>query len=200
MISSSLFLSLLFFGLAAAFTPGPNNILLTASGANFGFRRTIPHMLGITGGFTVLLLSVAFGLGALFTTYPVLQTALKICGSAYLFYFAWRIATSHRSENSKSTAQPFTFLQASGFQFVNPKAWMMSISALAAFTLTGDRYVSSALIVVLVFISVTVAGVMTWSAFGTLIGRLLKSDRAYRIFNITMAILTVASIALLFTH
>lgn len=200
MISSSLFISLLFFSVAAAFTPGPNNIMLTASGANFGFRRTIPHMLGVTGGFTLLLLSVAFGLGVLFTTYPLLQTILKVCGSTYLFYFAWRIATSRRSGSGGDSARPFTFLQASGFQFVNPKAWMMAISALAAFTLSGEGYTGSAFTVMLVFVVVTVAAVATWSAFGTVIGRLLKSDRAFRVFNISMAILTASSVVLLFTQ
>lgn len=198
MIDLQLLMSLFVFASAAGFTPGPNNILLTASGANFGFRRTIPHMTGIAVGFVLLQLLVAFGLGVLFTTYPILQEILKYCGSAYLFYFAWRVATSGRGGRGGEAARPFTFLQASGFQFMNPKAWMISVSALAAFTLAGDRYAYSALVVVVVFLFVTVFATSAWTAFGTAIGKLLKTERAFRIFNIFMGLLTAGSVILLF--
>jgi threonine/homoserine/homoserine lactone efflux protein len=193
----SLLMPLTVFALAAAFTPGPNNIMLTASGANFGFRRTIPHMLGVTMGFSLLLLGVAFGLGALFSTYPAIQDTLRLAGCAYLLYFAWRIATARRP-NGADGGRPFTILQAAGFQFVNPKAWMMGISAMTAFTLSGADYRQSALLVVAVFVLVTVGAVTTWASFGTAIGKLLKTQHAFQMFNVSMALLTVASIFLLF--
>lgn len=193
----SLLVPLTVFAVAAAFTPGPNNIMLTASGANFGFRRTIPHMLGITMGFSLLMLGVAFGLGVLFTTYPAIQKALRFAGCAYLLYFAWRIATARRP-NGADGGRPFTVWQAAGFQFVNPKAWMMGISAMTAFTLSGAAYNRSALLVVAIFVVVTVGAVATWAGFGTAIGKLLKTQRAYQMFNVSMAVLTAGSILLLF--
>jgi threonine/homoserine/homoserine lactone efflux protein len=114
-MSHRCFLALIVFAFVTSITPGPNNFMLLASGVNFGFRRTIPHMLGIGGGFLSLLLGVGFGLGALLTAYPALHRALKIAGGAYLLYLAWRIAMS-RSLNEKDgkAARPMTFLEAAG--------------------------------------------------------------------------------------
>ena len=154
-------------------------------------------MLGIAVGFSLLLLGVALGLGVLFTTYPAIQHALRLAGCAYLLYFAWRIANTHRSSRAGS-GRPFTFLQAASFQFVNPKAWLMGLSAMTAFTLSGAVYSQSALTVVAVFVLVTVGAVTTWASFGTAIGKLLKTKRAFQIFNVAMALLTAASVVLLF--
>ncbi|MGO4841915.1 LysE family translocator, partial [Rhizobiaceae sp. 2RAB30] len=113
-------------------TPGPNNLMLLASGVNFGFQRTVPHMLGIGAGFLVLLLSIGLGLGALLSAYPALHLALKFAGGAYLLYLAWRIAMSRSLSDSRGEkARPMSFLEAAAFQWVNPKAWMIALTGMA---------------------------------------------------------------------
>lgn len=187
---------LLFFAFATAFTPGPNNVLLMASGANFGFRRTVPHLFGTFFGFSLTLVAVALGFGFIFETYPWLKSLLKLAGCAYLFYLAWRIATARRSDGSGG-GRPLSVVEAAGFQLLNPKGWMVILSAMTAFTLSGEAYARSALSVVVVFLLVTVGAATTWAGFGTGIARLLKTDRAYRRFNIAMALLTAASVVLI---
>lgn len=128
------FLWLVLFAFVTSITPGPNNLMLLASGVNFGFVRTIPHMLGIAVGFGSLLVGVGLGLGALLAAWPALAILLKVAGGSYLIYLAWRIARSRAMGSSGSTAQPLTLFQAAAFQWVNPKAWMMSITAMALYT------------------------------------------------------------------
>ncbi|MGE0210579.1 MAG: LysE family translocator [Parvibaculaceae bacterium] len=192
-MSLEIFLALLLFAFVASFTPGPNNLMLLASGVNFGFRRTIPHMLGIGLGFLFLMLCVGFGLGALLTAAPVLHTALKVAGAAYLCYLAWRIATSRGFGDAKGAGRPMSFLEAAGFQWVNPKAWMMSLTAMAAYTST-ESPVLSVLIVGLVFILVTMPVVSVWTGFGVVLREWLNDPMRLRMFNITMAVLLVASL------
>jgi len=122
-MSTEVFLALLGYAFVTSITPGPNNLMLLASGVNFGFIRTIPHMLGVGIGFFVMLLAVGFGLGAVFTAFPALHLVLKVLGSAYLLYLAWRIATTRSlAKEGKAGAVPMTFLEAAAFQWVNPKA------------------------------------------------------------------------------
>jgi threonine/homoserine/homoserine lactone efflux protein len=186
------------FASVASITPGPNNMMLTAAGANFGFRRTMPHIAGIATGFMVLLLGIVAGLGALFERYPGVQAGLKYAGSAYLFFFAWKVATMARTREDGDVGKPFSFLQALSFQFINPKGWLMGLSAVAAFTLAGDGYPLSAAVLCLVFAITTVAATTVWAAFGTAIGRVLHTDRSYRVFNAAMGVLTASSVILLF--
>ncbi|MDH3377038.1 MAG: LysE family translocator [Gammaproteobacteria bacterium] len=195
---ANLFAPLVMFAIAAAITPGPNNIMLTASGANYGFVRTVPHMLGIVAGFCLLLLAISAGLGILFERYPGVQTALKIAGSIYLCYFAWRIATARSNNSEADGSKPFSFCQAAGFQFINPKGWLMALSAMSAFTLSGDRYTASVSVLIFVFLCVTGISVAVWAGFGTAIGRWLKTPIRFRVFNVTMGMLTAGSIGLLF--
>ncbi len=134
-MSSEVFFALLVYAFVTSITPGPNNFMLLASGVNFGFIRTIPHMLGIGGGFLSLLLAVGFGLGAVLTAFPSLHLALKIAGGAYLLYLAWRIAMSRSlGKDGDTKARPMTFLEAAAFQWVNPKAWVMAVTAMAVYT------------------------------------------------------------------
>ena len=191
------FLPVMLFAFVMSATPGPNNIMLTASGANYGFRRTLPHMFGISCGFLALIATVAAGLGALFVAYPPLQTALRVVGSAYLLYLAWRIATANPEGNRGGEGKPITFLEAAGFQFANPKAWIMAISAVSAFTLSGDAYVVSAVAVALTCSLVNLPSIGMWAAFGTAIGRLLRSANAWRRFNHAMGGLTAACVLLI---
>lgn len=191
-------LPLLAFTIATSFTPGPNLILITASGANFGFRRTIPHMLGIIIGFPAMTIAVGLGLGEVFKASAVLHQLLKYAGSAYLLYLAYRIAVAGRARDSDGIARPFTFLQAAAFQWVNPKAWLMAIGAISAFTTVGGDPMIEILLITVVFGLVTVPSVGLWTLFGVAVGRLLRSNAALRAFNLTMGLLLATSVALFF--
>ncbi|OCJ05196.1 lysine transporter LysE [Rhizobium sp. AC44/96] len=187
------FLALFLFAFTTSITPGPNNMMLFASGVNFGFRRTIPHMLGIGAGFFSLLLGVGLGLGALLHTVPVLYTVLKFAGGAYLAWVAWKIATSRSLSEGKSAAQPMSFLSAAAFQWVNPKAWVMAVTAMATYTIP-NIYFASVLMVGAAFALVNVPSVSTWAGFGSALREWLSDPVRLKWFNITMAVLLVLSL------
>lgn len=195
---TSLFFPLLTFAIASTFTPGPNNIMLTASGANFGYRRSLPHILGIQFGFPAMIAAIGLGLGQVFTLYPQLHELLKWLGSVYLVFLAWKIATASRPKDQAEEAKPFTFLQAALFQWVNPKAWIMAVAALTTYTTGEGSYVLEAFFVAGAFFAVSFPSATCWCLFGALIGRWLNSPRSLMIFNTTMAALIVVSIALLY--
>ncbi|MBE0694603.1 MAG: LysE family translocator, partial [Aquamicrobium sp.] len=177
-------------------TPGPNNFMLMASGVNFGFRRTIPHMLGIGVGFLSLLLGVGFGLGAVLGAYPALHMALKIAGGAYLLYLAWRIAMARSMGDGKAgegAARPMTFLQAAAFQWVNPKAWVMAVTAMAVYTSPQAPFLSVVLVAV-AFAVVNVPSVSAWAGFGVALRGFLADPVRLKWFNIAMGLLLVASL------
>ena len=153
------------YAFVTSITPGPNNLMLLASGVNFGFVRTIPHMLGISIGFLVLLLAVGFGLGAVLTAFPALHTGLKIAGGAYLLYLAWKIAMSRSlSGKGEAEARPMRFIEAAAFQWVNPKAWVMAITAMAVYTNPEHPFLSVLLIAV-AFALVNLPSVSVWAGF-----------------------------------
>ena len=185
--------ALVTFAFATSITPGPNNMMLFASGVNFGFRRTIPHMLGIGAGFLSLLIGVGLGLGALLSTVPILYTGLKIAGGIYLVYIAWKIGSSRTLGEGKSSAQPMTFLGAAAFQWVNPKAWVMAVTAMAVYV-DPDSYVWSVFLIGLVFAAVNLPSVSTWAGFGSVLREWLSVPVRLKWFNITMAVLLVASL------
>ncbi|MFT4184486.1 MAG: LysE family translocator [Rhizobium sp.] len=187
------FLALLLFAFTTSITPGPNNMMLFASGVNFGFRRTIPHMLGIGVGFLSLLLGVGLGLGALLHTVPLLYTALKFAGGAYLVWIAWKIATSRSLSEKESGAQPMSFTSAAVFQWVNPKAWVMAVTAMATYT-NPQLYLISVLLVGFAFAAVNVPSVSTWAGFGSALRDWLSDPVRLKWFNITMAVLLVLSL------
>jgi len=188
-----IFLSLLLFAFTTSITPGPNNMMLLASGVNFGFRRTIPHMFGIGFGFLSLLLGVGFGLGALLAAFPPLFIALKIAGGLYLLYIAYRIATSRTLGEGKTGIAPMTFLAAAAFQWVNPKAWVMAVSAMAAYT-DPAHYIYTVILIALAFALVNVPSVSTWAGFGSVLREWLSHPVRLQWFNITMAVLLVVSL------
>ena len=177
----------------AAFTPGPNNLMLAASGVNFGFRRTLAHMAGITVGFGSLVIACAFGLGSLFTLFPDLLFILKIAAIGFLIYLAWKIASAGPAHIAKD-AKPISFMTAFAFQWVNPKAVIVSVSGMTAYLNTEHGILAGLVPLFLIYVLFTALSVMTWAYFGTLIGRLLASERAYRLFNSVMAGLLVASL------
>ncbi|ANK92357.1 MULTISPECIES: LysE family translocator [Rhizobium] len=187
------FLALVLFAFTTSITPGLNNMMLFASGVNFGFRRTIPHMFGIGAGFFSLLIGVGFGLGALLHTMPVVYTALKFAGGAYLVWIAWKIASSRSLSEGKSGAAPMSFLSAAAFQWINPKAWVMAVTAMATYT-NPELYLASVLIVGLAFAVVNVPSVSTWAGFGSALREWLSDPVRLKWFNISMAVLLVASL------
>lgn len=186
-------LALFLFAFTTSITPGPNNMMLFASGVNFGFVRTIPHMLGIGIGFLSLLVAVGLGLGALLHSVPMLHIALKFAGGAYLVWIAWKIGTSRTLSEGKAGAVPMTFLQAAAFQWINPKAWMMAVTAMATYT-TEQSYITSVLIVGAIFAIVNVPSVSTWAGFGSALRQWLSDPVRLKWFNITMAVLLVLSL------
>lgn len=188
------FIALALYAFVASVTPGPNNVMLLASGVNFGFRRTIPHMLGISAGFASLLAAVGLGVGALLAAFPMLHTALKVGGGAYLLYLAWRIGRSRSiGAGGEGSDRPMRFAEAAAFQWVNPKAWVMAVTAMAIYT-NLDRPVLSAAIVVIAFTMVNLPSVSSWAAFGVALRGFLESPRRLRWFNVFAGILLAATV------
>ncbi|MGO4439573.1 LysE family translocator [Rhizobium sp. RAF56] len=187
------FLALVLFAFTTSITPGPNNMMLFASGVNFGFRRTIPHMLGIGAGFLSLLLAVGLGLGAVLHTMPLVYLTLKFAGGVYLVWIAWKIATSRSLSEKESGARPMSFAAAAAFQWVNPKAWVMAVTAMATYTIP-QLYLVSVLIVGGAFAAVNVPSVSTWAGFGSALRDWLSHPVRLKWFNITMALLLVLSL------
>jgi threonine/homoserine/homoserine lactone efflux protein len=192
-MSADTLLALVLFAFATSITPGPNNMMLFASGVNFGFRRTIPHMFGIGAGFLSLLLGVGLGLGALLSAYPPAFIALKVAGGLYLLWIAWRIGSSRSMGEGQAKSRPMTFLGAAAFQWVNPKAWVMAITAMAVYP-NPEQYALTVAIVALVFAAVNVPSVSTWAGFGSALREWLSVPVRLKWFNITMALLLVLSL------
>jgi threonine/homoserine/homoserine lactone efflux protein len=195
----TLFFSMLGFLWVAAITPGPNNMLLTSSGANYGFLRTIPLMIGIMLGMQCILLLVAFGVGSLILLYPALHLILKIAGSAYLLWLAWKIgsATYEKLETDAPPPEPIPFWQGGLLQVINPKAWLMALGAVASFSLAGSQYLHSVVLISIGIALVNIVAGIIWIAFGSMIGTLLRSRRAWTIFNVFMGLLTAACVLLI---
>ncbi|MBO9131657.1 LysE family translocator [Rhizobium sp. B230/85] len=182
--------ALLGFAFVTTVTPGPNNLMLMASGANFGFRRTLPHMLGIVAGVSIMTLLLGIGLMALFDIVPMMYGALKVVSIAYLLWLAYKIATSASVEQRASKSRPMTFLQAAGFQWVNPKAWAMGLSAITLYA--PERSLVSVFVVAIAFVCFPAISVWAW--LGTVIRQWLSNSARLRAFNIVMALLLVASL------
>jgi threonine/homoserine/homoserine lactone efflux protein len=187
------------FAFVMTITPGPNNTMLLASGLNFGLRRTVPHVLGISSGVAVMMMSTGLGLGALISQMPILLDVLEAASAAYLLYLAWRIATAGEIRRGQANARPMTFLEGAAFQWINPKAWMMTLSAAATIHLSTDGRLGT-LIMAAIFIVVGLPCIVLWAAFGQALSRFLADARVRRLFNIGMAFLLIASLYPLFAQ
>lgn len=187
-----LLFALMMFAFVSSITPGPNNLMLMASGANFGFRRTVPHMLGIGIGFTVMVLLVGAGLAQVFMRVPLLYSALKILSVAYLLWLAWKIAHAAPATGGETAGTPMTFGQAAAFQWVNPKAWTMALTATTVYT--PNHTMGAIITVALVFGAVNLPSVSTWTVLGQQMARLLTNARRLVVFNWIMAALLVLSL------
>lgn len=187
-----LFFALALFAFVSSITPGPNNLMLMASGANFGFRRTIPHMLGVGLGFVFMVVLVGLGLVQVFDAFPVSYTVLKVVSVLYLLYLAWKIANAGPAEATGSSGTPMTFLQAAAFQWVNPKAWAMALTAISAYT--PNQTVPAILLVGAVFGAINLPSVGSWTLLGQQMARFLTNPRRLTLFNWLMAVSLVASL------
>lgn len=191
-MSWEVFTALAIFAFVSSITPGPNNLMLMASGANYGFMRTIPHMLGISVGFVVLLVLVGLGLAQVFDLYPVTYQVLKVLSVIYLLYLAWKIATAAPVKAQDVTGRPFTFLQAALFQWVNPKAWSMALTVISVYA--PDTTFRVLAVIGVVFATVNLPSVTVWTVLGREMTRVLTNSRRLVIFNWVMAVLLVASL------
>lgn len=196
--------AVLTFAVSMSVTPGPNNIMVAASGATFGYRRTIPHMLGISVGFPVMLAAVGVGLGTVFAARPLAHEVLRYVGIGYMLFLAWKIARARPPEadaagatgatGGESASRPISFLQAALFQWVNAKAWIIAVGAVASFSRAGVALWQDLALLVGVFAVVCYGANTLWTLMGMMAGRLLTDPRALRAFNVTMAALLVLSI------
>lgn len=193
-MSQQLLLAFVMFAFVMSFTPGPNNVMLLSSGVTYGFRRTVPHMMGVSFGFAFMVGAVGFGLAAVFITYPLLQTVLKYLGAAYLIYLAAAIAMSGATEPDETGSRgPMSFWGAALFQWVNAKGWVMVISTITAYAAIAHFPANVVLQVAISFV-MAVGSTITWTLFGTALRPVLSSERAVRAFNVVMAILLLASL------
>ncbi|WP_033073351.1 LysE family translocator [Sphingopyxis sp. MWB1] len=190
------FLALAAFAFVSSITPGPNNMMLMASGANFGLRRTIPHALGVGGGFTLMIILVGVGLMGLFELVPALNLALKVVSVGYLLWLAWKIAHAAAPESQGAAAgRPMRFVEAALFQWVNPKAWTMALTAITLYA--PERNWAAVLVVAAIFGVINLPSTSLWAVMGTGLRRWLGTPGRLRLFNWTMAALLVASLAML---
>lgn len=187
-----IFISLAAFAFATSVTPGPNNMMLLASGVNFGFQRTVPHMLGISLGHALMVFLVGMGLAGVFLAQPVLVTALKVASVAYMLWLAWKIATAAAPKEGQVGGRPFSFGQAAAFQWVNPKAWAMALTATTVYA-PGSGWGAMAAVAG-VFAAVNLPSVAVWAAMGQGLRRWLAVPGRLRVFNVVMAVLLVASL------
>lgn len=186
-----LLLALAGFAFVTSATPGPNNMMLMASGANFGVRRTIPHMLGVSWGFALMIVLIGLGIDRLLAANPAIETVLKWISLAYMLWLAWKIANAAPPEKSpeRGRSRPMTFFEAAAFQWVNPKAWAMALGALSAYA----AGVGGVLVVGLVFAVINLSSVSIWVVSGQGLRRLLTTSTRLRVFNACMAFLLIAS-------
>ena len=190
--------ALALFALVTSVTPGPNNLMLMASGANFGFRRTVPHMLGVGLGFVLMTFLVGVGLAGLFQTYPLAVTALEVVSVVYMLWLAWKIAHAAAPKERQAGGTPMTFLQAAAFQWVNPKAWAMALTAVTVHA--PDRSLWAVALVAVIFGAINLPSVSLWTLIGQQMRRVLTNERRLMIFNWTMAGLLVLSLAPVLWH
>lgn len=188
-----LYLALLSFAFISVITPGPNNLMLMASGLNFGWRQSIPHMLGVGLGFPLMLLVVGLGLMQVFEAYPIIQQIMTACSIVYLLYLAWKVANAAPAQSGAEVGKPLTLLQATAFQWVNPKAWSMALTALSIYVPASMGW-HGALLAAMTYVACSVISTNTWTLLGTQIKRLLRNHFYQRVFNWGCAIILVLTL------
>ncbi|MFS8038087.1 LysE family translocator [Xanthobacter sp. AM11] len=191
---------LLLFSMAASVTPGPNNLIAAASGARFGFWRTLPQMLGVGVGFPLLVIAIGLGLGQVFAAVPGLHLALKVAGAAYLLFLAYGLmrAAGPDAETARTGESAPTFLQSAAFQWVNPKAWTVALGVIPAFVRPDGEILPQVLLVAGVFMITAVPSLAVWALFGAALSRMLSQEKLRQRVNGLLAALVALSVILLF--
>lgn len=188
-----LYIALLSFAFISVITPGPNNLMLMASGLNFGWRRSIPHMLGVGLGFPLMLLLVGLGLMQVFEAYPIVRQIMTVCSIVYLLYLAWKIANAEPASAGDVVGKPLTLFQATAFQWVNPKAWSMALTALSVYV-PADMGWYGAVLAAITYVICGIVSTNTWTLLGIQIKRFLRNDFYQRVFNWGCAIVLVLTL------
>lgn len=189
---SATFYAFCAFAFVSSVTPGPNNTMVLASGVNFGVARTVPHVLGISIGFGLMVALVSLGLGSLFVTFPWTWDVMRVAATLYLAWLAWKLATSGGMQD-RDVARPMGFLQAAAFQWINPKAWVMAVGACSTYVLSESVWLNMALLAG-VFAIINLPSVAMWAVCGAALRRWLAQPRVLRVFNVGMALLLLASL------
>ena len=190
-------ITLILFCIAAGFTPGPNNILGSYQGFNFGIKKSLPLIIGVTFGYTFLLIVLAAGLIAIFKTYPLLQIILKICGSAFLIYLAYKIAFQNKIEQ-RNVANPVNFFDTFTFQFINPKGVIIGITTISTFVEAGSNYLMHSFIVIGVSSCVAVTSITSWCLLGKFLRRFATNEKFIQIFNYVMSFLLIVCVIMFY--
>jgi len=191
-MNSALILPLIGFAFVSSITPGPNNLMILASGLNYGFKRSLPHMIGIGVGFMFMLLLVGLGLAELFERFPVLDIVLKVTATIYMLWLAWRIANAGSPKAAEAGARPMSFLEACAFQWVNPKAWAMALTAMTVYAPEKTLLVIGIVTLILGFINIPC--VSSWALLDQEMRRFLQRPKVLNAFNWTMALLLILSL------
>ena len=176
------------------FTPGPNNIMVASSGVNFGFRATLPHILGVSVGYPVMLLLLGIGLAKVFVAVPQVHLVLKYVCIVYLLYLSWKIANAAPAGDARAAPKPFNFLQAAAFQWVNGKGWVVALSAVTTYTVVSSSLPLQVVALSSIAFFITLASVTCWTLFGALLRQYLQTEKRLKYFNYSMALLLVLSI------
>ena len=186
-----LLIGLCAFAFVSSITPGPNNLMLMSSGAIFGFRRTVPHMAGVGLGFSLMVFLVGVGLAQIFNAVPISYSILKVVSICYLFYLAFKVATATPPDSQKVNAKPISFIQAAAFQWVNPKAWTMALTAVSVYSPSNS--IQSVALVAIIFGVINIPSVSVWVVLGQKMQHVLTSHSRLKVFNWGMAILLLVS-------
>ena len=183
------------FSIATSLTPGPNNIMLLSSGLTYGYKRTIPHILGVVIGFPLMTIFVGIGLGEFFKLYPIAFTVLKVLGILYLLWLAWKIANSTPTfKENDADSQPLKFIPIVLFQWINPKNWIKIITAMSVYVTSVEHATMQIMIITLIFFITVIISANSWAMGGVILKKLIKSDVGIKRFNVIMAIILVLSI------
>ena len=188
---------LIFFSVAAAFTPGPNNIIGSYSGFNFGIKKSIPLILGVTLGYTILISLAAGGLNIVFNTFPILKTIIKVIGSIFLIYLAYKISFQNQIKE-KSIKNPVKFFDTFIFQFINPKGVFAAITSISLFVELGENYIFHSVVVITVSFFCAVTSITSWCLLGKFLRRFAENKKFIQRFNYTMSLSLIVCVILIY--
>ena len=192
--TTAMFTSIFMFSFATSMTPGPNNIMLLSSGLTFGYKRTIPHILGVVIGFPLMTIFVGLGLGKFFELYPIAFSVLKVAGVGYLMWLAWHIAQSTpKFKEHDENARPLKFMPIILFQWINPKNWIKIITAMSVYVTSLNHAMGQIVIITMIFLSTVMVSANTWALGGLILKKLIKSDVGIKRFNRLMALALILS-------